>query len=115
VVRFPRFTVPSETAKISIHQVIAHTNHELVVIHHPSGTLINADMLFNLPANEQYSRAGGLPMLSKLVGGGRSMSPGGGVHGPAASGMARDKTYVYVNSTCRIDGVLMWYGGWLGC
>lgn len=36
----------------------AHMNKELVFNHRPSGTLIEADLLFNLPATEQYSRAG---------------------------------------------------------
>lgn len=39
--------------------VDVHPNKELVFFHKPSKTLIEADLLFNLPATEQYSRAGG--------------------------------------------------------
>lgn len=38
--------------------VDAHPNKELVFFHKPSKTLIEADLLFNLPATEQYSRSG---------------------------------------------------------
>ncbi|KAG0650194.1 hypothetical protein D0Z07_2977 [Hyphodiscus hymeniophilus] len=38
--------------------VAAHQNKELVFFHKPSKTLIEADLMFNLPATEQYSRAG---------------------------------------------------------
>ena len=65
-------------------------NHELVAIHHASGTLLQGDMLFNLPPTEQYSRAGGLPFLAKLVGGGKFMSPNGGAHRPVTSMMTKD-------------------------
>ncbi|KAK3681957.1 hypothetical protein LTR37_020724 [Vermiconidia calcicola] len=34
----------------------AHGNQELVFCHKPTRTLIEADLLFNLPANEQFSR-----------------------------------------------------------
>ncbi|KAK9478387.1 hypothetical protein V1514DRAFT_280881 [Lipomyces japonicus] len=37
--------------------VAAHTNHELVTFHLPTATLVEADLLFNLPANEQYSNS----------------------------------------------------------
>ncbi|WRT64558.1 uncharacterized protein IL334_001490 [Kwoniella shivajii] len=77
--------------EISLHQVSAHMNDELTAIHHPSGTLIQADMLFNLPPTEQYSRKGGLPTLFKLTGSGSSMSPGGKMHDLMASTIAKDK------------------------
>lgn len=38
--------------------VDAHPNKELVFFHKASKTLIEADLLFNLPATEQYSRSG---------------------------------------------------------
>jgi len=38
--------------------VDAHPNKELVFHHKSSRTLIEADLLFNLPATEQYSRTG---------------------------------------------------------
>jgi hypothetical protein len=81
-------------AQISLHNVSGHVNHELVAIHHPSGTLLEADLLFNLPPTEQYSRAGGLPLLSKLTGGGSSMSPDGWFHGKATSGLVKDNALV---------------------
>jgi hypothetical protein len=37
--------------------VYAHGNKELVFHHKPSGTLIEADLLFNLPATEQFSKS----------------------------------------------------------
>ncbi|AFR97427.1 hypothetical protein C343_05569 [Cryptococcus neoformans C23] len=77
--------------QISLHQVSAHINHELTAIHHPSGTLLEGDMLFNLPPTEQYSRAGGLPTLFKFFGGGGSLSPGGKVHAGMANGVTKNK------------------------
>jgi len=38
--------------------VDAHPNKELVFYYKPDKTLIEADLLFNLPATEQYSKAG---------------------------------------------------------
>lgn len=38
--------------------VDGHVNKELVFNHKPDRTLIEADLLFNLPATEQFSRAG---------------------------------------------------------
>jgi len=35
-----------------------HTNKELVFYHKPSKVLIEADLMFNLPATEQYSKTG---------------------------------------------------------
>lgn len=35
----------------------AHANRELVFNHRPDRTLITADLIFNLPAHEQYSRS----------------------------------------------------------
>ncbi|KAK6344388.1 hypothetical protein TWF696_008024 [Orbilia brochopaga] len=36
-----------------------HSSHEVVMCHRPSGTLIEADLLFNLPAHEQFSKVPG--------------------------------------------------------
>lgn len=36
----------------------SHQNKELVFVHKPTKTLIEADVLFNLPATEQYSKSG---------------------------------------------------------
>lgn len=35
-----------------------HANKEIAFLHKPSRTLINADLVFNLPAHEQYSKTG---------------------------------------------------------
>jgi len=44
--------------EFDMEYVNAHANHELVFNHKPSRTLIEADLLFNLPAHEQMSRTG---------------------------------------------------------
>ncbi|KAJ5035088.1 uncharacterized protein L3040_008349 [Drepanopeziza brunnea f. sp. 'multigermtubi'] len=45
-------------AEFAYEFVDAHPNKELVFVHRPSRTCIEADLLFNLPAVEQYSRSG---------------------------------------------------------
>lgn len=50
--------------------VYGHGSKELVFLHKPSCTLIEADLLFNLPAREQYSKTGEdatSGILTKLV------------------------------------------------
>jgi hypothetical protein len=42
----------------SYEYVDAHVNKELVFLHKPTKTMITADLIFNLPANEQYSKTG---------------------------------------------------------
>lgn len=49
---------PDFDAEFNYEYVGSHTNKELVFYHKPDGTLIQADMFFNLPANEQYSKTG---------------------------------------------------------
>lgn len=44
--------------EFDMEYVPAHANHELVFNHRPSRTLIEADLLFNLPATEQHSKTG---------------------------------------------------------
>lgn len=49
--------------------VHAHANKEFVVNYKPEGTLIQADLIWNLPAKEQYSKSGESPtagIFSKL-------------------------------------------------
>jgi len=49
--------------------VDGHANKEIVFNHRKSGTLIEGDLLFNLPANEQFSKSGIDPntgVLSKV-------------------------------------------------
>jgi len=45
-------------ADFDYEYVDAHPNKELVFFHKKSSTLIEADLLFNLPATEQYSKSG---------------------------------------------------------
>jgi hypothetical protein len=52
--------------------VHSHQNKELALLHKPSKTLIQADLLFNLPATEQFSKSGVSAtsgILTKLFGG----------------------------------------------
>lgn len=42
--------------EFDVEYVHAHGSRELVFLHKPSRTLIEADLLFNLPAKEQYSK-----------------------------------------------------------
>ncbi|KAK2754408.1 hypothetical protein FQN54_007052 [Arachnomyces sp. PD_36] len=45
-------------AEFETEYVHSHPSKDLVFLHKPSKTLIEADMLFNLPATEQYSKTG---------------------------------------------------------
>jgi hypothetical protein len=57
-------------AEFETEYVHGHGSRELVFLHRPSRTVIEADMLFNLPANEQYSKtpdANPVNCLTKLV------------------------------------------------
>jgi hypothetical protein len=78
-----------ELTQITLHQCSAHRNDELMAIHHPSGTLIEADMLFNMPPTEQYSRSS-LPWWFRMLGGGSWMAPGGAIHERLMSGVITD-------------------------
>ncbi|USW54473.1 Putative ribonuclease Z/Hydroxyacylglutathione hydrolase [Septoria linicola] len=49
---------PEFDADFDYEYVHAHGNKELVFNHRKSGTLIEADLLFNLPATEQFSKSG---------------------------------------------------------
>jgi len=50
---------PEFDAEFDVEYFGGHMNKELVFLHKPSKTLIQADLLFNLPATEQFSKAGG--------------------------------------------------------
>jgi len=47
-------------AEFEYEYIPSHPNKELVFLAKKEKTLIEADLMFNLPANEQYSRAGGV-------------------------------------------------------
>lgn len=49
---------PDFDREFDYEYVGSHANKELVFNHQPNRTLITADMVFNLPAYEQYSRTG---------------------------------------------------------
>ena len=49
---------PEFDREFNVEYVGSHANKELVFCHKPDRTLIEADMMFNLPAKEQYSRTG---------------------------------------------------------
>lgn len=51
--------------------VHSHQNKELVLFHKPTRTMIEADLVFNLPATEQFSKSGqsaNSGVLTKLFG-----------------------------------------------
>jgi hypothetical protein len=49
---------PTFDAEFDIEYVPSHVNKELVFCHKPTKTLIEADLMFNLPATEQHSKVG---------------------------------------------------------
>ncbi|EON64500.1 hypothetical protein W97_03732 [Coniosporium apollinis CBS 100218] len=61
-------TVDSDfDSEFSYEFVSAHANKELVFCHRPTRTLIEADLLFNLPATEQFSRVPGADATSGIL------------------------------------------------
>lgn len=58
---------PEFDAEFDYEYVGSHANKELVFNHRPSKTLIEADMMFNLPAREQFSRTGEDPTSGFLT------------------------------------------------
>jgi len=62
---------PEFDAEFDWEYVPSHINKEIVFHHRPSKTLIQADMMFNLPATEQFSKTGVDPnsgILTKIFG-----------------------------------------------
>lgn len=49
---------PDFDAEFDWEFVSAHSNKEVVFVHKPTRTLIEADLLFNYPATEQFSKTG---------------------------------------------------------
>ncbi|KAJ9155270.1 Beta-lactamase-like protein [Pleurostoma richardsiae] len=58
---------PEFDADFDLEYVDAHPNKELVFFYRPDKILIEADLMFNLPANEQYSRVPAAQALQKGV------------------------------------------------
>jgi hypothetical protein len=75
------------------HEYIgSHPNKELVFFYKPDRTLIEADLMFNLPATEQYSRSGISPtqgFLTKLF---------SGIQGTAGSALWQKRIIWYLAS-----------------
>ena len=60
---------PEFDREFEVEYVGSHANKELVFLHKPDRTLIEADVMFNLPAKEQYSKTGENPsggLLTKM-------------------------------------------------
>lgn len=47
--------------EFDIEYVDGHANKEIVFLHKPTKTMIQADLFFNMPPNEQYSQSGESP------------------------------------------------------
>ncbi|WPH02452.1 Hypothetical protein R9X50_00531600 [Acrodontium crateriforme] len=55
----PNLSVSEEfDREFDMEYVSAHANHEIVFNHKPTKTMIQADLIFNLPATEQMSKSG---------------------------------------------------------
>jgi len=52
---------PEFDAEFETEYMPSHMNKEIVFLHKPSKTLIEADLFFNLPATEQFSKTGESP------------------------------------------------------
>jgi hypothetical protein len=78
--------------------VSGHANKEVALLHVPSKTLIQADLLFNLPAKEQYSMPGaGKPSggLLSYVFDPAKMNPYNSTYQGMVLQLARDKQFVF--------------------
>jgi hypothetical protein len=63
---------PEFDAEFSYEYFHSHVNKELVFLHKPTKTMIEADLVFNLPATEQFSKTGVSAqsgILTKIFGG----------------------------------------------
>ena len=63
---------PEFDQEFSYEYIHSHQNKELVFLHKPSRTMIEADVLFHLPATEQFSRSGvdaSSGILTRIFGG----------------------------------------------
>jgi len=96
--------------KIQACYFSGHTNNDVAWFHVASKTLILADLLFNLPATEQYSKSSksaNLPLLKKF-------DPYGSLHKNVAWGAGRDKDAmkrdVKTVSEWDFDRIIMCHG-----
>ena len=64
----PKISISEEfDREFEVEYVHSHVNKELVFLHKPSRTMIEADLLFNLPATEQFSKSGISPTSGILT------------------------------------------------
>jgi hypothetical protein len=76
----------------------SHMNKELIFNHKPSKTLITADLIFNLPATEQFSKTGVAAtdgILTKIF---------AGINGTAGAALGQKRFQWYVLSSGKRDG-----------
>jgi hypothetical protein len=82
----------SRSGEIQAEYFDGHANSDIAILHPASKTLVQADLLFNLPAYEQVSKTKDAPAgfwpLSILI---SKLRPGTGVHRFMLNGIAKDK------------------------
>ncbi|KAF7323744.1 hypothetical protein MKEN_00595400 [Mycena kentingensis (nom. inval.)] len=89
----------NDRSQISACHFSGQSNEDVAFFHHPSKTLIQADLLFNLPCTEQLiKRKKSSPQYSKTASSGRiplpvlgNISPTSGMHGFVMGLFAKDK------------------------
>lgn len=69
----------------------AHNNKEIALLHKPTRTLVEADLLFNLPCDEQYSKTTKSKTAFWPLSAFGAMRPGTGVHDMMVKGVIKDK------------------------
>ena len=93
-------------AEFEMEYVYGHPSRELVFVHKPSRTLIEADLLFNLPAREQYSKTPDGPsgILTKIANTFMSATPPATLHKRFAWYiLATADKQAFIRSISRID------------
>ncbi|KAL7411000.1 hypothetical protein BDY24DRAFT_398301 [Mrakia frigida] len=78
----------------------SHANKDLAFLHKPSGTLIEADVLFNLPATEQHPGSGH-GILGSLNG---HMAPGTTMHKKMIAGIASSDKHAFGVAAAIVAG-----------
>lgn len=92
-------------AEFEMEYVYGHPSKELVFFHKPSRTLIEADLLFNLPAREQYSKTPDGPsgILTKIANTFMSAQPPATLHKRFAWYFLASDKQAFIKSIKRID------------
>jgi len=80
--------------EILVEHFTGHQNKDLAFYHIASKSLIEADLLFNFPAKEQHSKAGGFNLLTGL-----SAGPDSGIHKNLVKGVTTDKAAMKKSAT----------------